>query len=104
MGSMATIRFMFQQWRGHGSRPCTHLDQIRDVEPSTTGCLQCIALGDTWVHLRQCMTCGTVGCCDSSKNKHASRHARDLDHQIVRSLQPGEDWLWCYADQTLIGD
>jgi hypothetical protein len=101
---MATIRFMLQQWRGHGSRPCTHLGQIRDVEPSTTGCLQCIALGDTWVHLRQCMTCGTVCCCDSSKNKHASRHARDLDHQIVRSLQPGEDWLWCYADQTLIGD
>jgi Zn-finger in ubiquitin-hydrolases and other protein len=77
---------------------------IRDVAPSSTGCQPCLDLGDTWVHLRMCMTDGQVLCCDSSKNRHASRHAREQapGHQIVRSMQPGEDWLWCYADQTLL--
>ena len=68
------------------------------------GCQPCLDLGDSWVHLRMCMTDGQVLCCDSSKNKHASRHAHQHapTHQIVRSVQPGEDWLWCYTDQTLV--
>jgi uncharacterized UBP type Zn finger protein len=78
---------------------CTHLDTIRDVTPAAEGCVECLASGDTWVHLRLCMECGHVGCCDSSRNKHASRHFRDGRHPIVRSFEPGEDWWWCYADE-----
>ena len=79
---------------------CTHLDQIRDVTPASQGCADCITLGDTWVHLRMCMTCGYVGCCDDSKNKHAARHYKDTGHPIVRSIEPGEDWIWCYVDEV----
>jgi hypothetical protein len=81
---------------------CAHVDQIRDVEPTSEGCEQCIALGDTWVHLRACMICGQVGCCDSSKNRHASRHARDVAHPIARSLEPGEHWMYCFVDQQMV--
>ena len=104
MGLLANLRFALQRSRKQGSRPCSHLDQIRDVTPSSTGCQPCLDLGDAWVHLRMCMTDGQVLCCDSSKNKHASRHAHQHapTHQIVRSMEPGEDWLWCYTDQTLV--
>ena len=104
MGLLQTIRSAIQRVRGKPALECTHLDQIHDVTPSSTGCQQCLELGDTWVHLRMCMTDGQVGCCDSSKNKHASRHAHEHapEHQIVRSLEPGEDWLWCYTDETLM--
>ena len=81
---------------------CTHLDTIRDVSPAATGCQECLATGDTWVHLRLCMTCGKVGCCDSSPNRHASAHAREAGHPIVRSLEPGEDWLWCFVDEVAL--
>ena len=78
---------------------CSHLDMIKDVQPSTTeGCEECLKIGSWWVHLRMCMTCGKVGCCDSSPNKHASKHGRDEGHPIVRSQEPGEDWLYCYLD------
>ena len=77
---------------------CTHIDQIRDVSPEANGCVDCLAIGDGWVHLRLCMSCGHVGCCDSSKNKHASAHARAKAHPIVESYEPGEDWFWCYVD------
>ena len=79
---------------------CTHLDQIRDVTPRANGCVDCLATGDTWMHLRLCMTCGYVGCCDSSSNKHASAHARTTGHAIVESFEPGEDWFWCYVDEV----
>ena len=79
--------------------PCTHIDQIRDVSPEANGCVDCLAIGDRWVHLRLCMICGYVGCCDSSKNKHASAHATSTDHPIVQSFEPGEDWFWCYIDE-----
>ncbi|HKF00403.1 MAG TPA: UBP-type zinc finger domain-containing protein [Actinomycetes bacterium] len=84
--------------------PCSHLDQIRDVTPRTQGCEECLAVGDTWVHLRMCMTDGRVLCCDSSKNRHASRHAREHapTHQIARSLEPGDDWMWCFTDEVLL--
>ena len=83
------------------SVPCTYLDEIRDVTPKTpNGCEECLQIGDTWVHLRLCLICGHVGCCDSSKNKHATRHFHATDHPIVQSFEPGEDWLWCYVDEV----
>jgi monovalent cation:H+ antiporter-2, CPA2 family len=82
--------------------PCTHLDQVRDVAPGTRGCKECLETGDTWVHLRLCMTCGHVGCCDASKNKHATKHFHATTHPIIRSLEPGEEWLWCYVDEVAL--
>ncbi len=82
---------------------CTHMDQIREVTPSSeTGCSQCLEMGDTWVHLRLCLTCGQVGCCNDSKNQHAMKHAHASDHPIIRSFEPGEFWMWCYPDEELI--
>ncbi len=83
---------------------CTHLDAIRDdIEPSSTdGCSQCLLTGGSWVDLRECLTCGNVGCCDSSPNRHATAHHQQTDHPIMRSFEPGEDWRWCYVDETLV--
>ena len=80
---------------------CTHLDQIR-IEPpeSVKGCEDCLRTGDRWVHLRVCLTCGHVGCCDSSPNRHATKHAHGSGHPIVRSAEPGEEWSWCYVDEV----
>jgi uncharacterized UBP type Zn finger protein len=79
---------------------CSHLDQIQKVKPRTPeGCEDCLAIGSGWVHLRLCLTCGKVACCDSSPNRHASRHAQSTQHPIARSFEPGEDWRWCYLDQ-----
>ena len=80
---------------------CTHLDHIHNVKPSAQGCEDCLKTGDVWVHLRECLECGHVGCCDSSKNKHASKHYRQTGHPIVRSFQPGEDWKWCFVDELM---
>jgi uncharacterized UBP type Zn finger protein len=77
---------------------CPHLQTIRDVTPSASGCEECLKTGDTWVHLRLCLSCGHVGCCDNSKNRHATRHYHETHHPIIRSLEPGEDWGWCYVD------
>ena len=77
---------------------CSHLDEIEEVEPVAKGCVDCLASGDRWVHLRVCMSCGHVGCCDSSPNQHASKHADSSGHPIVQSFEPGEDWFWCYLD------
>jgi hypothetical protein len=82
--------------------PCTHLDQIARVMPSARGCEDCLRTGDRWVHLRICMTCGHVGCCDSSPNKHATAHHRAVGHTIIKSLEPGEDWGWCYSDAVTL--
>jgi uncharacterized UBP type Zn finger protein len=79
---------------------CTHLDQIRDVRPKSRGCEECLRMGDSWVHLRLCLTCGNVGCCDSSKNKHATKHFHVTSHPLIRSLEPGDDWAWCYVDEV----
>ena len=77
---------------------CAHLDQVADVEPSGQGCADCLATGGRWLHLRVCMSCGRVGCCDSSPNRHASAHARAEGHPIVQSYEPGEDWWYCFVD------
>ena len=80
---------------------CSHLDQIHSVTPSSThGCSDRLAIGARWMHLRLCLSCGHVGCCDSSPNRHASRHAAEQGHPIVLSFEPREDWCWCFVDET----
>ena len=79
---------------------CTHLDQVESVSPSGTGCVECLAAGrHDWVHLRLCMTCGHVGCCDNSPGKHATGHFHSIGHPIIRSYEPRENWWWCYVDE-----
>jgi uncharacterized UBP type Zn finger protein len=81
---------------------CSHLDTIHiDPPDSVEGCEECLRTGDRWVHLRVCLSCGHVGCCDSSPNKHASKHAASAAHPIVRSVEPGESWCWCYVDSVM---
>ena len=81
---------------------CSHLDQIREVTPTGDGCKECLEMGDSWVHLRLCLICGHVGCCDQSKNKHATRHFHATSHPIIASFEPGEHWGWCYVDQVVL--
>jgi diadenylate cyclase len=83
------------------SKTCTHLDQIRTRTPRTNGCEECLRRGDDWVHLRLCLTCGHVGCCDDSRNKHATKHFHSTRHPIIESLEPGENWRWCCVDEIL---
>ena len=85
-------------------KPCTHRDLIRIRHTDVQICGECVALGDTWVHLRLCTSCGHVGCCDSSRNKHASRHFETSGHPVIRSAEPGEGWYWCYVDETYLED
>ena len=81
-------------------KSCTHVDQIRNVAPITPdGCAECLESGSRWVHLRLCLTCGHVGCCDDSPNRHATKHYHASTHPIIQSFEPGEDWRWCYADE-----
>lgn len=82
---------------------CAHLDQVQVLDPPAVvpGCPQCLAVGDSWVHLRMCQTCGQVGCCDDSPNRHATAHHHATGHPIVRSIEPGEDWSWCYEDELV---
>lgn len=81
---------------------CEHFAEAKPVTPTAEGCEDCLRSGDSWVHLRLCLVCGHVGCCDSSKNRHATRHFRDTGHPIVRSNEPGEEWGWCYVDELYI--
>jgi hypothetical protein len=78
---------------------CTHLDTITDAAPSSEGCEDCLRIGGRWVHLRMCQTCGHIGCCDNSPNRHATAHFHASGHPIIRSYEPGEDWYWCYIDE-----
>jgi hypothetical protein len=79
---------------------CAHLDTVRQVQPSGDGCVECLQSGDWWVHLRMCMACGHIGCCDQSPNKHARKHSEaDPGHPVARSFEPGEDWWWCYPEE-----
>jgi uncharacterized UBP type Zn finger protein len=77
----------------------SHLDTVAEVTPSDNGCRECLQTGARWVHLRVCQACGHVGCCDSSPNRHATRHHRETHHPLIRSFEPGENWWWCYPDQ-----
>jgi monovalent cation:H+ antiporter-2, CPA2 family len=80
---------------------CGHLGSIVPVQPSSPGCEECVAMGEGWVHLRICMTCGHVGCCDSSKHRHATKHHQATGHPIARSMEPGESWGWCFVDRIV---
>lgn len=83
-------------------KPCEHMETVRDVSPNAQGCEDCLRIGSTWVHLRMCMACGHIGCCDSSPNRHARQHFKaHPDHPIARSYEPGENWWWCFADGRL---
>jgi uncharacterized UBP type Zn finger protein len=79
---------------------CSHIDQIQNVHPHTKGCEECLKMGDRWVHLRMCLICGHVGCCDSSKNKHATKHFHHTQHPLMRSIERGETWGWCFVDKV----
>ena len=86
---------------------CTHTDSIKLPRPSEADkaggvCPECVKIGSTWVHLRQCLTCGHVGCCDSSPNTHARKHFESAGHPIIASFQPGEDWTYCYIDDVML--
>lgn len=78
---------------------CLHLKNAKLVKPNTPkGCEECLQIGDTWFHLRLCLTCGHVGCCDQSKNKHATKHFHKTLHPVIKSFEKGEEWKYCYAD------
>jgi uncharacterized UBP type Zn finger protein len=88
----------------NGVNVCAHVaESVRPVTPGSVGCAKCIEMGSGWVHLRLCLTCGEVGCCDSSPNRHASKHAAAVGHPIVRSHEPDEDWWWCFVDEDVVG-
>jgi hypothetical protein len=79
---------------------CEHLDEAGDPKPLTPeGCEECLKAGDDWVHLRRCLTCGHIGCCDDSQNKHATKHFHKLHHPVIQSFEPGENWKWCFKDE-----
>jgi uncharacterized UBP type Zn finger protein len=80
---------------------CTHLNQIKVTHTNKEYCEDCVKTGDSWVHLRMCLTCGHVGCCDSSPNRHATKHFLAVDHPLIRSIEPGETWTWCYVDNVV---
>jgi uncharacterized UBP type Zn finger protein len=81
---------------------CQHVEPVQYVVPSGTGCKECLEMGDTWVHLRMCLICGHVGCCDSSKNKHATKHFQETNHPVVPSIEPGESWVGDYVDEAVV--
>jgi uncharacterized UBP type Zn finger protein len=83
------------------SETCTHLDQVRDVTPTSSGCEDCLRIGGWWVHLRVCMSCGHVGCCNDSPNRHTTAHLRSTGHPVIQSYEPGEDWWYCYLDDLV---
>jgi uncharacterized UBP type Zn finger protein len=86
------------------AQQCKHTNQISVTETNKHVCEDCVKTGDTWVHLRLCLECGHVGCCDSSKNKHATKHFRQTQHPLIRSNEPGESWVWCYVDSFSPGE
>jgi uncharacterized UBP type Zn finger protein len=81
---------------------CEHLSQVGSVTPTAKGCEDCLKTGDRWVHLRLCETCGHVGCCDSSPNRHATKHFQATSHPVIKSLEPGEEWGYCYVDDLFV--
>jgi len=83
---------------------CTHTDLIKFTKTQKRGCEDCLKTGDRWVHLRLCLVCGHVACCDSSKNKHATKHFHATKHPVMRSIEPGESWIWCYVDDMIAGE
>ncbi len=81
---------------------CEHFEQIEQVTPGAAGCEDCLKTGGRWVHLRLCETCGHVGCCDSSPNRHATKHFQSTRHPVIKSFEPGEEWGYCYVDDLFV--
>lgn len=81
---------------------CSHLDTIQRVRPSAQGCEDCLRIGSGWTHLRICLTCGHVGCCDDSPHRHAQAHFDEVSHPLMQTFEYGENWLWCYPDQLML--
>jgi hypothetical protein len=81
---------------------CTHRAHILNVQPSDDGCHECLKIGSRWLHLRMCLECGHVGCCDDSPNRHATKHFEESYHPIIESFEPGENWRWCYVDRMVV--
>jgi uncharacterized UBP type Zn finger protein len=79
---------------------CDHLDQLDNPPPSGTGCVECLETGGQWVHLRRCLACGHIGCCDNSPGTHATKHFHATNHPLIQSYEPGEDWIWCYVEEV----
>lgn len=86
------------------AKQCAHMNQIKLQSTDKHVCEDCVKTGDSWVHLRLCLSCGHVGCCDSSKNKHATGHFQSSQHPLMRSIEPGENWMWCYVDELSPGE
>ena len=83
-------------------KPYSYLHLIQVREPSTNVCQDCVDLGDSWPNLRMCLICGYVGCCDTSKNKQMHQHVQETEHPLIRSIEPGECWIWCYPDEAFL--
>ena len=81
---------------------CGHIQAIESLKPTKRVCEDCVEIGGRWVHLRTCQECGVTRCCDNSPNRHATAHAGSTDHPIIRSYEPGEDWWWCYPDESIV--
>jgi uncharacterized UBP type Zn finger protein len=95
------VRYDYVMATQEDEAACSHVAKIdRHTKAHTKGCEECLAMGDSWVHLRLCMACGHVGCCDDSKNKHGTKHFHQTKHPIMRSLEPGEHWGWCFVDEV----
>jgi uncharacterized UBP type Zn finger protein len=94
---------MSKAWKERTNvKGCEHTSSIQPVKPGAEGCEECLKLGSSWVHLRICLSCGHVGCCDSSPNKHATKHFKTTNHPMMQSFEPGEDWVWCYVDELTL--
>jgi uncharacterized UBP type Zn finger protein len=89
-------------YRGAMSATCSHLDTVRVTEPAEHACAECLRLGMSWVHLQLCLACGNVGCCDNSPGRHATAHFGSSEHPLIRSIEPGEWWAWCYVDEVFL--
>lgn len=96
---MTVVRLTAAQSR---SNACSHTAATYEQRYAERVCPECVALGDSWVHLRICMVCGHVGCCDNSKNKHATAHFKVTQHPVIKSIEPGENWAWCYLDKAYL--
>jgi len=85
-------------------KECKHIQGLHENIPARTpeGCEECLKIGDSWLHLRKCLICGHIGCCDNSKNKHATKHFHETNHPVIKSFEKGEDWKWCYVDEIFI--
>jgi uncharacterized UBP type Zn finger protein len=80
---------------------CKHFENLKEVKSQSKGCVDCLKINDKWFHLRMCLVCGYIGCCDNSKNKHATKHFKRTKHPVIKSFEPDEDWSWCYIDEKM---